>query len=233
MLKMIGFMTGIALTAAVLMGVTGDLDTAGVRARMQSMVAGDEPAMEPSLAVAKRETGNDSGEGAPFSSLAALETIAAEPVPVEPSDAAPAKQDAGADEQVDENPAEGASQPATVPDEPQEIRPQDDNSPAENAYAAIEKTSPPLPFQDSGAAVGVDQVDDGVWHAFWTPFRSEASANGFASRLERETGREYKVIRKGPGQYRVAFYHTDDSDRRARLVEIEQVSGLQLSGGEL
>jgi hypothetical protein len=75
--------------------------------------------------------------------------------------------------------------------------------------------------------------DAGGWHAFWTPFRSEASASGFASHLERATGESYQVVRTGPGAYRVAFWHEGDDERSRRLLAIEQASGLRLRGGTL
>ena len=73
----------------------------------------------------------------------------------------------------------------------------------------------------------------GGWHAFWTPFHSEASATGFARHLERATGEPYRVVRTGPGAYRVAFWHEGDDERSRRLLAIEQASGLSLRGGTL
>lgn len=73
---------------------------------------------------------------------------------------------------------------------------------------------------------------DGQWFAFWTPFRSRASAQGFATHLGVATGQEIRVLRMGPGEYRVAFFHSGEDERRDQLARLEQASGLKL-GGEL
>ena len=91
---------------------------------------------------------------------------------------------------------------------------------------------------DTGADPGTlpppsGAVGTGGWHAFWTPFHSEASATGFARHLERATGESYRVVRTGPGDYRVAFWHEGDDERSRRLLAIEQASGLSLRGGTL
>ncbi len=71
------------------------------------------------------------------------------------------------------------------------------------------------------------------WEAFFTPFRSEASAQGFASFLQTETGREFVVRRVGPGNYRVWFSMGPGENRPERMAEIEAVTGMALSGGRL
>ena len=211
MLKIIGFVTGTALTALVMLFFAGNISGTGAQGEFKDFlesVAGQDP--ERSTAAAAIEQ--------PFSARAALETItnvrAAEP----------------SEEQMDtevQTPGEedesNLEDAAVLPDDGAIL-------------ASIEEPSPPDNMSDASAAdsVPAEETDDiGAWHAFWTPFRSEASANGFAARLGRDTDREYRVLRTGPGEYRVAFHHINDNDRRARLVEIEQVSGLKLGGGEL
>ena len=54
-----------------------------------------------------------------------------------------------------------------------------------------------------------------------------------ARHLERATGEPYRVVRTGPGAYRVAFWHEGDDERSRRLLAIEQASGLSLRGGTL
>lgn len=73
---------------------------------------------------------------------------------------------------------------------------------------------------------------EGSWFAFWTPFRSRASADGFARHLNQTTGQEIRVLRIGPGEYRVAFFHADEEERQRHLASLESASGLEL-GGEL
>ena len=108
------------------------------------------------------------------------------------------------------------------------------------SFAESPPTNPAgmTPTDDAGSDLGTlppppGAVGVGGWHAFWTPFHSEASATGFARHLERATGESYRVVRTGPGAYRVAFWHEGDDERSRRLLAIEQASGLSLRGGTL
>jgi len=74
---------------------------------------------------------------------------------------------------------------------------------------------------------------DDHWEVFFTPFRSEASAQGFAGFLQSATGREFVVRRMGPGDYRVWFSMAPGESRPQRLAEIEAATGMVLAGGEL
>ncbi len=65
-------------------------------------------------------------------------------------------------------------------------------------------------------------------HVFWSPFRSELSARGFADRVERLTGMDLQVTRVGPGRYQVAFRYLDDVERQSKLAEIAAITGLRL-----
>lgn len=97
---------------------------------------------------------------------------------------------------------------------------------AETAPAAPVREDEPIPAQEP------EQDADGNWFAFWTPFRSRASAEGFARHLTQATGQDIQVLRIGPGEYRVAFSHQGEEDRRRHLASLESASGLEL-GGEL
>ena len=66
------------------------------------------------------------------------------------------------------------------------------------------------------------------WHSFWNPFRSQIAANGFAARLTAVTDIDYRVVRLKPGVYQVAFAYTDDSERAAKLAQIESATGLNM-----
>lgn len=87
--------------------------------------------------------------------------------------------------------------------------------------------------EDSGPAATSGLEQGGRWEAFFTPFRSEASADGFARFLQAATGRDFRVLRAGPGQYRVWFSLDEGESRPERLAEIESVTGMVLTGGEL
>lgn len=80
------------------------------------------------------------------------------------------------------------------------------------------------PVEDSTFPPGAEQN----WHSFWNPFRSEIAANGFATRLTRVTGIDYRVLRLEPGSYQVAFAYADDDERRTKIAQIEQATGLEL-----
>lgn len=80
------------------------------------------------------------------------------------------------------------------------------------------------PANDSTVPLGAEQN----WHSFWNPFRSEIAANGFATRLTRVTGIDYRVLRLQPGSYQVAFAYADDDERRTKIAQIEQATGLEL-----
>lgn len=84
------------------------------------------------------------------------------------------------------------------------------------------------PVDAEGVSVVEAEVLPSVpdWHVFWSPFRSALSARGFAARLGRVTGAEFKVIEQGLGQYAVAFPYADETERLARLAEIQAETGL-------
>jgi hypothetical protein len=223
MLKIIGFVTGMALTAVVVLVFAGNVGGAGARGEFGELlesVSSDPRRPETDSAIS---TGSEGSDINPYSAKAALERIAD----------ATANTDTHTDPPLPEQPDPIAQAPETG-----EIEPPPELLGKQLADAPVVAASDGLPEAENAPGEVADATsptesdDIGAWHAFWTPFRSEASANGFAAGLGRSTDREYRVIRTGPGEYRVAFFHIGENDRRARLVEIEQVSGLVLGGGE-
>jgi hypothetical protein len=79
-------------------------------------------------------------------------------------------------------------------------------------------------------AYGSDPADSGDagMHLFWSPFRSEWSARGFARRLTSATQVPVEVVSAGPGRYRVAFSYQDETERLAHIERIETITGLSL-----
>lgn len=124
---------------------------------------------------------------------------------------------------VDPEEAAEAPIPAQYPSPPMPP-PEPEGSPGDTVEAIAE---PP------GASVLAANETEGRWEAFFTPFRSQASAEGFARFLQTATGREFRVRRAGPGEYRVWFSMDEGESRPQRLAEIETVTGMALSGGEL
>lgn len=78
--------------------------------------------------------------------------------------------------------------------------------------------------------VGAEQVQSRQWQPVWQAFSARRSAQGFAARLERLTGLEYRVDRQAAGQYQVAFSYGSDDERAQALSRIEQTTGLVLAG---
>ncbi|MBL3529474.1 MAG: hypothetical protein JMN27_10220 [gamma proteobacterium endosymbiont of Lamellibrachia anaximandri] len=72
------------------------------------------------------------------------------------------------------------------------------------------------------------QAIDQQWQPFWSPFHSERSANGFASRIERLTGRQMRVQQIESGRYQVDFAHWGEADRTIALTQIAAASGLEI-----
>lgn len=131
------------------------------------------------------------------------------------------------------NPAE---QPARAPTQepargstPETLPRVDDPPPAPAAAVAAEAGEDP---GDDRAAIAAtaDGADEPArqWHAFWQPFRSEISAEGFRRRLEGVTGLDYRIVSPRPGEYQVAFAYRDEAERQQNLAVIEEATGLVL-----
>ena len=123
--------------------------------------------------------------------------------------------------------ADSESDTPVLPDEMPAGRGQADVPRSVDADASVEGLSHPIERPPQAGE------DDGRWLAFFTPFRSEASARGFAQHLESATGRRFHVMRAGPGDYRVEFRMVADEDEGQRIEEIEDASGLALRAGRL
>jgi hypothetical protein len=65
-------------------------------------------------------------------------------------------------------------------------------------------------------------------HIFWSPFRSQWAAEGFARRLTNATQIPIEVVEAGSGQYRVAFDYRDEGQRLEHIERIESITGLKL-----
>jgi len=69
---------------------------------------------------------------------------------------------------------------------------------------------------------------DSPWHIFWKPFSSLQSAEGFASRLSKQTGIEITVISEKDGLHMASFSYQDESDKQRILEIIKQKTGLMV-----
>jgi len=99
---------------------------------------------------------------------------------------------------------------------------------AEALPGTLPEDAAPL-IAEGPETIGAPMADSGTqWHAFWQPFRSQIAANGFAARLKAVTNMDYRVVRRMPGAYEVAFAYADASELSAKLARIETATGLDL-----
>ncbi|MEH6813193.1 MAG: hypothetical protein V7677_11745 [Motiliproteus sp.] len=82
---------------------------------------------------------------------------------------------------------------------------------------------------DDGSAVD----DNQAWHTVWDGFRSELSAKGFSRQLSKQTGRDLRIKRQGPGRYLVQMSYRSMEDLEAGLSEIGAKTGLKLTAKTL
>jgi len=83
-----------------------------------------------------------------------------------------------------------------------------------------ESVSAPTPGGDT------DEFTDRMQEAtVWSPFHSEASAAGFATRLSSLLAHPFRVKKQGPAHYLVTYEYTDNLHRQALEQRIAQVTG--------
>ena len=131
-------------------------------------------------------------------------------------------------EQVDVLPAEAIDSEETVAVVPE-------SETAETESQRLLESGTPDPGQSLEAQLMTEAGDaetdgDGAGdsYLFWSPFRSQWAAQGFAARLTSATEVDVEVVNTGPGRYRVAFDYEDEKERRARIDRIETITGLKL-----
>ncbi len=157
-------------------------------------------------------------------------------------EAAPASPPSAGPPPIEALPRAEDTPPAAVDGETGEPAPVADVPDAANAtgteergdtVAAAAPQEPPLRDSPPASAPGVETdaatgAGGRQWYAFWQPFRSEISAEGFRRRLEGVTGLDYRVVSPQPGEYQVAFAYRDEAERLAHLAAIEAATGLVL-----
>ncbi len=80
----------------------------------------------------------------------------------------------------------------------------------------------------SGNSVQPGRLMTDNWHPLWKSFRSQLSAEGFATRLQKLSGRELRILPQGPGRYTVQLRYLDPGDLEQALQKISDTSGLDL-----
>lgn len=236
MTKALGFLAGVWLTIAVLILVLETLNGTGPELSVTAPPAG--AGEEPAPASGALPTQGD---------VEQAWHAADEAVPPDDDSGT-----AGAERQDRRVPAtkeampEEAAQPATAQREPADVEPVDSETDdalapepvataaAGQAHNGFEASGPDrdhdwnMPTESPADDAALGHSADGGTHLFWSPFRSEWAARGFAGRLTASTQVPVQVVNVGPGQYRVAFSYRDETERLARIAHIETVTGLKL-----
>lgn len=81
-------------------------------------------------------------------------------------------------------------------------------------------------FDEPEEASPPERAAEVRWYSFWSPFRTAVAANGFVAELQRTTGLDYRVTRRAPGEFEVAFAYEDDADAARKLALIAEASGI-------
>jgi hypothetical protein len=129
--------------------------------------------------------------------------------------------------------------PAATAAEPEQVNPvkADSQKGAVQPQTQHQDGTPSLvtqssPAERSTSAVGASDMRFALLplslvQAAWSPFYSQASANGFAARLERHLEREFRVVKKGPANYEVVFDYSNETERKAVLESIRVMTGYE------
>lgn len=197
MMRVLGFLTGTAVTVAAFLLVLEGGDSRQPQAvGTHSAEATAEQLSVVAEAIAERVDAAKSG-------------TASDPAQ------APQPEPPGTDAEPRDDPQSVSAEPA-----PESIP----ESAPEPAVGPLAEARPEATADDS-----VAQHGGGVGtYLFWSPFRSEWAAQGFAGRLTAATQVPVEVVAAGPGNYRVAFSYQDETERQARVQRIETITGLQL-----
>ena len=111
-------------------------------------------------------------------------------------------------------------------------RAEPERSVVEAATAAPESSASEGKVSGAPAQARVtDAAEARGFQSAWMPFRSEASASGFARQLSDQLQRPIEVVRQGPGRYQVGFHYLTEEERRAVLSSIELTTGYQVPKG--
>jgi hypothetical protein len=130
-------------------------------------------------------------------------------------------------EHVDITPEANESEQAVAP-QPQAATAGGDTQSAVEASAPAPAPQPDVQTTTAAGAFDGQDHDQPGTYLFWSPFRSEWAAQGFARRLTSATQVPVEVIAAAPGAYRVAFSYQDELQRQAWIDRIQTITGLQL-----
>jgi len=235
MMRAIGFLSGVCLTVAAVLLVLGSRESPPPQtvAQAPSASTAEELAVrDPSPTVAEGVSAQT--PSAPTPEELAVEAPAppkpqelSAPAPPPPTPEALAKMVAAIAEHVDTTPEANESEQAVAP-QPQAATAGGDTQSAVEASAPAPAPQPDVQTTTAAGAFDGQDHDQPGTYLFWSPFRSEWAAQGFARRLTSATQVPVEVIAAAPGAYRVAFSYQDELQRQAWIERIQTITGLQL-----
>jgi len=235
MMRAIGFLSGVCLTVAAVLLALGSRESPPPQtvAQAPSASTAEELAVrDPSPTVAEGVSAQT--PSAPTPEEPAVEAPAppkpqelSVPAPPPPTPEALAKMVAAIAEHVDITPEANESEQAVAP-QPQAATAGGDTQSAVEASAPVPAPQPDVQTTTAAGAFDGQDHDQPGTYLFWSPFRSEWAAQGFARRLTSATQVPVEVIAAAPGAYRVAFSYQDELQRQAWIDRIQTITGLQL-----
>jgi hypothetical protein len=235
MMRAIGFLSGVCLTVAAVLLALGSRESPPPQTVAQAPSASTAEELtvrDPSPTVAEGVSAQT--PSAPTPEELAVEAPAppkpqelSAPAPPPPTPEALAKMVAAIAEHVDITPEANESEQAVAP-QPQAATAGGDTQSAVEASAPAPAPPPDVQTTTAAGAFDGQDHDQPGTYLFWSPFRSEWAAQGFARRLTSATQVPVEVIAAAPGAYRVAFSYQDELQRQAWIERIQTITGLQL-----
>jgi hypothetical protein len=235
MMRAIGFLSGVCLTVAAVLLALGSRESPPPQTVAQAPSASTAEELtvrDPSPTVAEGVSAQT--PSAPTPEEPAVEAPAppkpqelSAPAPPPPTPEALAKMVAAIAEHVDITPEANESEQAVAP-QPQAATAGGDTQSAVEASAPAPAPQPDVQTTTAAGAFDGQDHDQPGTYLFWSPFRSEWAAQGFARRLTSATQVPVEVIAAAPGAYRVAFSYQDERQRQAWIDRIQTITGLQL-----
>lgn len=104
-----------------------------------------------------------------------------------------------------------------------------DIAPALEALQTTETASTNEGIIEPKTLDGTSPEPDPIFQVAWIPFRSEASASGFAEKLSLQIGKEFQAVRVGAGHYQVGFLYHNPKERAEILDAIESITGYRVA----
>jgi hypothetical protein len=109
----------------------------------------------------------------------------------------------------------------------QELSSQELSSQESSSLERSNMSRSPSAFNQPEISPESQTQDSRMFQVAWSPFRSETSAKGFASKLRKQLAHDFQVVKTGPGSYEVGFRFDSQRDRRIILSAINDLTGFE------